>query len=281
MKNLELCEIAGPKRLPIILFSLCVFLVPPAIEPAHAQQTPRGSRHKPDWDTYSDTWSATDALGRSLPLHDQAGPPRPDRWVGIFYFLWHGAHTQGGPYDISRILSADPDAINDGQNSLWGPLHNIQHLWAEPLFGYYLNDDKWVLRKHAQMLADAGVDVLIFDVTNKKTYKDYYTILFDVLSQMRQERNRTPHVAFMTPFLQPAGTVRQLYDDLYSKGLYRDLWFYWENKPLILADPKRVNPELLDFFTFRTPQPGMFHGPIPVTIPRPDMSTAPAVTISF
>jgi hypothetical protein len=43
------------------------------------------------WDTFPDTWTATDALGRTLIGHEQAGPPRPDKFVGAFYFLWNGA----------------------------------------------------------------------------------------------------------------------------------------------------------------------------------------------
>ena len=31
--------------------------------------------------------------------------------------------------------------------------------------------------------------------------------------------------------------MRELWDDLYSRNLYSDLWFRWEDKPLILADP--------------------------------------------
>jgi hypothetical protein len=212
------------------------------------------------WDNFSDTWVATDALGRSLPTAEQVGPPRADRWVGIFYFLWHGAHVNGGPYDISKILRQDPKAMQKGDSPLWGPV-GAPHHWGESLFGYYLGDDEWVLRKHAQMLADAGVDTLIFDTSNKFTYQHNYTALFDVLTEMRREGNRTPDVAFLTPFWDPASTVQQLYDELYSKGLYSDLWFRWEGKPLILANPAQVNPELLGFFTFRRPQPDYFQGP--------------------
>lgn len=212
------------------------------------------------WDTFSDTWAATDALGRSLPTYDQVGPPRPDRWVGLFYFLWHGAHVNGGPYDISKILRQDPDAINHGDSPLWGPL-GAPHHWGEPLFGYYVGDDQWVLRKHARMLADAGVDTLIFDASNKLIYRQYYTALFDALRAVRREGGRTPDVAFLTPFWDPASTVQELYDELYSKGLYADLWFRWEGKPLILADPAQVNPKLRPFFTFRRPQPDYFAGP--------------------
>jgi len=212
------------------------------------------------WDNFSDTWVATDALGRALPTHEQVGPPRPDRWVGIFYFIWHGAHVNGGPYDISRILRQDPDAMQKGDSPLWGPVFAPHH-WGESLFGYYLSDDKWVLRKHAQMLADAGVDTLIFDTSNRITYRDNYSALLDVFAEVRRGGNRTPQVAFLTPFWDPASTVQQLYDELYSKGLHSDLWFHWDGKPLILANPAQVNPELLDFFTFRRPQPDYFAGP--------------------
>jgi len=217
------------------------------------------------WDNFSDTWVATDALGRRLPTHEQVGPPRPDRWVGIFYFLWHGAHVRGGPYDITKILRQDRDAMQNADSPLWGPLHAPHH-WGESLFGYYLGDDRWVLRKHAQMLADAGVDTLIFDTSNKHTYRHNYTALFEVLSEVRREGNRTPDVAFLTPFWDPASTVQQLYDELYAPGLFSDLWFLWEGKPLILADPAKVAPDLLDFFTFRRPQPDYFAGPV-----APDM----------
>jgi hypothetical protein len=45
--------------------------------------------------------------------------------------------------------------------------------------------------------------------------------------------------------------------------LYPDLWFRWEGKPLILADPAQTDlgPEVRDRFTFRKPQPDYFVGP--------------------
>ena len=226
-----------------------------------AEETSRGSRLQAAWDNYSDTWVATDAVGRSIATQEEVGSPRSDRWVGIFYFLWHGAHVNGGPWDITRILNIDPDAMNKRDSPLWGPIHAPHH-WGEPLFGYYVGDDRWVLRKHAQMLADAGVDTLIFDTSNKVIYEQYYTPLFETLSEVRAEGNATPYVAFLTPFWDPASTVQELYDRLYSKGLYEDLWFRWEGKPLILANPAQVNPELHEFFTFRRPQPSYFRGPI-------------------
>jgi hypothetical protein len=193
----------------------------------------------PVWDTYSDTWVATDALGRTLPTHPQIASTRPDRTVAIFYFLWLGEHIQGGPFDVTRILAADPDAMQKPDSPLWGPLHAPHH-WGESLFGYYLTDDDSVLRKHAQMLNDAGVDVVIFDVTNQITYPKWYGALLRVWSEMRALGNRTPQIAFLTPFWSPSKVARELWQDLYQPDLHPDLWFRWEGKPLILADPELI-----------------------------------------
>lgn len=195
-----------------------------------------GAEPSRTWDTFSDTWGATDALGRSVPGFAQVGGPRHDRTVALFYFLWLGEHVNGGPYDISRILKQDPDAMSKPDSPLWGGI-GVPHHWGEPLFGYYLTDDDYVLRKHAQMLSDAGVDVIVFDVTNRFTYKRYYMALLRVFSEVRATGGKTPQVAFLAPFWDPSGVVHELYRDLYGPGLYSDLWFRWEGKPLILADP--------------------------------------------
>lgn len=196
-------------------------------------------KEKPFRDLFSDTWVATDALGRAVPTHTEVGPPRADRTVGIFYFLWHGQHVQGGPYDVTRILERDAGAMLKPDSSLWGPLHAPHH-WGESIFGYYLTNDEGVLRKHAQMLADTGIDVAIFDVTNQITYRDWYRALLRVWSEMRALGNRTPQVAFLTPFWDPPKVVRELWRDLYAPGLERELWFHWDGKPLILANPDLI-----------------------------------------
>ena len=69
---------------------------------AHAQ-TPSARVLAPD------TWVATDALGRTLPTAGTASAPRPGKFVGVFYFLWHGQHGTAGPYD-NTLTVADPAA---------------------------------------------------------------------------------------------------------------------------------------------------------------------------
>ena len=83
-------------------------------------------------------------------------------------------------YDISKLLVANPDNPN------YGPIHAFHH-WGESYFGYYLPDYEWVIRKHAQMLSDAGVDVLILDITNAAIYQSQVTKIAEVYRQLRRE----------------------------------------------------------------------------------------------
>lgn len=234
----------------VLLFSTAVLA---CAAPLYAQ--PTGT-----WDVFSDTWEAVDGLDRAVSTFETTGPPRPDRKVGMFYFLWQGEHGQTGPHDISKILAAHPEAMQDKNHPAWGPMHAMHH-WGEPLFGYYLSDDRWVLRRHAQMLADAGVDVIIFDVTNQATYKKNYTAICEVFASVRADGGATPQIAFLTPFWDPKNVVNELYAELYAPGLHRELWFMWEGKPLIMADPAKVEGAAREFFTFRKPVPSYFTGP--------------------
>ena len=115
------------------------------------------------------------------------------------------------------------------------------HHWGESIFGYYVSDDEAVIRKHAQMLADADVDMIVFDVTNQLTYPESWRALGKVFDRMKRKGNRVPQIAFLCPFGDPRQVVRTLWADLYGKGLHPDLWFRWDGKPLILADPAALD----------------------------------------
>jgi hypothetical protein len=233
-------------RAPIVLSAIAVFL--------YLTYTVTGGVTKPPSNNPGVPWPATDALGRSLPLVDELPAPRTDKFVGIFYFLWHNnrggksPHWQG-PYDISKILQKDSKALTNPQSPFWGPI-GMYHYWGEPLYGYYLSDDAWVLRRHAQLLADAGIDTLIFDTTNAVTYRNVYRALCEVFRQARQDGERTPQITFMVN-TKAGETAQKIYDDLYRQGAYRELWFNWQGKPLMICDPEKASDQVRDFFTLR------------------------------
>lgn|GEM_PF-205040 len=191
-------------------------------------------------DNFSDTWVATDGLGRSLPNAGEVGAPEENKTVGMFYFLWMGAHGTEGPFDVSNIMEKYPEAINDQNHPAWGPLMKYHH-WGKSWFDYYLSTDEAVFEKHARMLADMGVDVIIFDTSNQVTYPEQYLALCRAFTRVREAGGSTPQIAFLCPFGNPSSTVQKLWDEFYSKNLYSDLWYHWEGKPLILADPASLN----------------------------------------
>ena len=176
-------------------------------------------------DLRADTWAATDALGRRLPGYAEVGSPRK-RFVGIFYFLTFGRSGAPGPLNATEMIAKQPDPTTWPRRTYY---------WGQPEAGYYLSTDEWVIRRHARLLADAGVDVILFDTTNDRSHQEAYMPLLRVYAAMRAEGERTPQIAF----LASQRSVHQVWDELYSKGLYRDLWFQWKGKPLLLTGQQR------------------------------------------
>ena len=150
---------------------------------------------------YTASLPATDGLGRRLPTWEEVGDERPDRFVGLFYWTWHTNFADlTSPFDVTKFLAAHPDAIDDYDAPAWGGDHPT-HFWGEPLFGYYRDTDPWVLRKHAEMLGEAGVDVIIFDCTNGNySWRESYMALCEVFEQARRDGVKTPQIAFILAF---------------------------------------------------------------------------------
>lgn len=206
----------------------------------------------PPLDLKSDTWVATDALGRQVARGGDAGVPAPraGKTVVMFYYIWHGFHSPIGPNDITQILAKDP------ANPQWGPNGSF-HWWGEPEAGYYRAEDPWVIRRNMSMLADAGVDAIFFDVTNAETYPNTVKAVCDTIRSMRAQGNPAPQIGFVI-HSRAAQTQQKLWDELYSKGLYSDLWFRWKGKPLImgerdakLPDGTELSDQIKNFFTWR------------------------------
>ena len=196
-------------------------------------------------------WPATDALGRELPLAAEVGPPKKDRFMGIFYLTWTGEDYSYGPYDITKILAEQPDMRTAPSFRHSGPKSWHMAHWGEPLFGYYNQKDPWVIRRHIHMLADAGVDVLVLDATNGTIYEEMLNEFLPVILQIRKEGSRTPQIIFMLN-TDMVNMADQLLGKFYRPGKFDDLWFHWDGKPLMLCNPNDARPAVREFFTLRT-----------------------------
>lgn len=176
----------------------------------------------------ADTWVATDALGRRLPTYEECGPKRENRFVGMFYFLTHNQNGENhGPNDVTQIKAANP------ANPQWG---EGAHYWGEPETGYYIMQDEWMIRRHARLLADAGVDVIILDVTNDVIYEDNIHFIAQTFRKMRAEGEVTPQIACLASYQ----STLQLWEKIYHKGLYPELWFQWQGKPLLMFGQHKI-----------------------------------------
>ena len=110
----------------------------------------------------SDSWAATDALGRKVRDYKEAGAKKSDKFVAMFYWTWHQGNddTTYRVKNITEIVRQHPEAMKDYHHPAWGTKQPGFFFWEQPLLGYYKTTDPWVLRKHAEMLADAGVDAV-------------------------------------------------------------------------------------------------------------------------
>ncbi|MDR1957949.1 MAG: hypothetical protein LBQ54_02715 [Planctomycetaceae bacterium] len=216
----------------------------------------------PDWPHDNGGYGGVDALGRSLSLEEDAMPVhREGRYVGLFYFVWQAQHGTAGPFDITKIVKEHPEAIKDANHPAWGPL-SLFHHWGEPLFGYYTGDDVWVKRKHVQMLTDAGVDFLVMDATNAVPYTSQVLSLMKILDEYQKQGWNVPKVVFYTNS-DSGKTIGKIYESIYKQNLYPDLWFYWEEKPLLIGHPEECSEEVKDFFRIKKsqwPNENQYHG---------------------
>ena len=204
-------------------------------------------------DLYGDTWVGMDDENRYVVY---GADDVEDKLVGIFYQIWHVASSTTYAdqilYDHYAIYqqgghSAVKDAYTKGPQG-WG------HYWGQPYFGYYLTNDQWVIRKHASMLADIGVDFIYLDVTNGNPLTASYMAIFKEYHAMREEGMDTPDICFFmadNADLNPR-VFEDIWDNIYSTGQYSDLYVMYKGKPLILGNVEKIEDKAaLETFTIR------------------------------
>ncbi|MBE6772218.1 MAG: hypothetical protein E7547_08750 [Ruminococcaceae bacterium] len=209
------------------------------------------------------TWAAVDGLGRTLSSNNEVGDKKQNKYVAMFYWTWHYPWINDHePITTGSVLDKFPEAVNDWDHPAWGGTYDGRpYFWDEPLYGFYTNTDEYILRKHAELLADADIDAVFFDTTNgTQVFTEGYEALLKVWSKAKAEGVDVPHISFILNFGGSEETRTQLYDiydNLYSKGRYSDLWFMWDGKPMLMADVGALNlsvekdKDIFRFFTFR------------------------------
>ena len=224
-------------------------------------------------------WVATDGLDRVVSTNTQTGDVRDDKIVAIFYWSWHGNYADNqtaynNEENINKLISmgySERDYVNMSVaqlNALGIYTTDMgYHFWDEPVYGYYDGDDEWVIRKQAELLAAAGVDVVFFDNTNGTyTWIETAMKVMKVFSEAREQGVDAPAVSFMLPFGPFIDSARpqliKLYEEIYSKNYYSDIWFRLDDKPMIMAwktcldinDP--TQKAIYDLFDFRANMAG-------------------------
>ncbi|MBP5730657.1 MAG: hypothetical protein J6X19_05585 [Clostridia bacterium] len=202
---------------------------------------------KPDYvDHVNKKGVAVEMNERAVGVYGENG----EHYVGIFYFIWHGTMIDANApiKNIQTILETyGADAVNN--TKVWGNV-NDTFWFAEPLYGYYRSEDEWVIRKHMELLINAGVDFLYFDTTNNFLYGSTALKIMEVCHDLNQQGLPAPKVVFYTN-TDAKVRVRQAYREIYEDNKFPDTWLMLDGKPLIIA-PETANID--DFFTIREPQ---------------------------
>jgi len=217
----------------------------------------------------SNTVVGIDRLGRTFDAvcGDKADKSRD---VGIFYFLSLGQHETDTVVNVSELLKEEDGLERMFLDKDYQFAGNPAYFWAEPIFGYYNSADTWVIRKHLEMLSAAGVDFLVFDVTNAVTYDTVaLRIINEVVKLKEAGWDECPTLAFYTASYTHR-IIKQLYEDYYKFDKYDSAWYKIDGKPLIIgridyADdlleargrgdksykPEEFSEEIQNYFHFR------------------------------
>lgn len=205
---------------------------------------------------FGDNLVATDGLGRTLPGYEECGSRYGNRYVGLFYWLWHHdlrRDKDKSNYDVTKILAQDPSFSN------W---EFAEYYWGEPELGYYRSDDEYVMQKHLNLFTLVGIDFLYLDFTNCVVDVNEAKSLLKLIKKMQDKGYEPPRVCPFFNADDPNGLstqysldyeIEQWYTEFYLNPEFAGCWFMLDNKPLILS-PRMHNSKsfINECFTWRT-----------------------------
>ena len=231
------------KTIPALLTAGILLLAYDGIRAGTPDGTCGATGISPQVSAFGDPLVATDALGRELPNYAQTGGEKPNRYVGLFYWLWHGPLRNDTPdYDISKTLRKEPDRTQ------WP---HLAYYWGEPELGYYRSSDAYVMQKHLSLFCLVGIDFLFLDFTNLVMDKDELRLLLRLTGNMRRNGYDPPR---LVPFFNtnPVPKLEEFYTEFYRDTAYRDAWFVLDGKPLVLSPVQHPSDRKInDAFTWR------------------------------
>ena len=200
-------------------------------------ESPTASPETVQLKAYGDSWVATDALGRILPGYDECGDYRKDKYVGMFYWLWHANGRLKSPIKTyQQLMLENPESP---------AFEFTDSYWGEPEDGFYHPSDPWSTRRNLQMLANAGVDFVFFDFTNgdqgDKSLESFMTVAMD----MYNKGIPVPKISF---FMNENYNLAMpsVMNKIYSHPEYDPLLFKWHGKPLLMADTVKCATQWAD-----------------------------------
>lgn len=183
--------------------------------------------------------SATDKEGRTMST---VNGETKNNYVGLFYHIWQGYHTKnyGRVLDITKMRAEDPYFMKDTETDA-----ELFHFWGEPLYGYYCSYDPWLTTRHIELLTMSGVDYLVYDLTNSVVYDQAINTMFATLDTYQKQGWDVPKVAFYLNSYS-SKTLDYVYNTWYVKGSYSNLWFTFDEKPVIICDTDQLSEASLD-----------------------------------
>ena len=185
--------------------------------------------------------SSTDKEGCTVATVDGQSK---NNYVGMFYFVWHGYHTNsyGRVLDITKMRAEDPGFMKDIVTD-----KDLFHFWGEPLYGYYCSYDPWLTTRHIELLTMQGVDYLVYDLTNSVVYDQAINTMFQTLDYYYKQGWDVPKVAFYLNS-HSSSTINRVYNIWYEQNAYSHLWFTFDEKPLIICDTDQLSNAEMDKF---------------------------------
>lgn len=236
----------------LLIASLLMILTVPCLRNRQVSEAYANTVNLSDDHAFTlDSLTATDAVGRTLP---RVFGTEEGKYVGLFYFLWHGQHPADRPRNVTELLKTNySDLFDPSPKNTVVPYDSWLH-YQEPLFGYYSSMDEWVMRKHIEMFIAAGVDFLVMDFTNGVTYFSPLTKFMDLLLEYQAAGWNVPKVTFYIN-VEAQRVTSQVYNLIYRNNKYKGLVFYGNSdKPIIISVPHLLSDSLNEFFDVRASQ---------------------------